>query len=139
MAGPVHPLPPARPPAAAGAQRPQGIHRRQPFAAGGEENRLKTACREMEALFIHRLLAEMRKSVVKSGLIDGGRAEEIYTSLMDAETAKHVSESGGLGLSGMLLEQLSPRSAGQTAPGADPPAADARSTRDRRSINKGFY
>jgi Rod binding domain-containing protein len=139
MAGPVHPLPPARPPAAAGAQRPQGIHRRQPFAAGGEENRLKTACREMEALFIHRLLTEMRKSVVKSGLIDGGRAEEIYTSLMDAETARHISESGGLGLSGMLLEQLSPRSAAQTAPVvADPPAADARPTRDRRSI-KGFY
>jgi peptidoglycan hydrolase FlgJ len=51
----------------------------------------------MEALFIHQLLSEMRKSVVKSGLIDGGRAEEVYTSLMDAEMAKGMAQSGSLG------------------------------------------
>jgi flagellar protein FlgJ len=61
----------------------------------------------MEALFIHHLLSEMRKTVSKSGFIDGGRAEEIYTSLMDAELAKAMASSGGLGLSAILQEQLS--------------------------------
>lgn len=68
---------------------------------------LQNACEEMEALFLHHLLSEMRKSIPKSGLIDGGRAEEIYTTLMDAELAKQMAHTGGLGLSSMLLEQMS--------------------------------
>jgi flagellar protein FlgJ len=68
--------------------------------------KLKAACDDMEALFIHHMLSEMRKTVPKSGLIDGGRSEEIYTSLMDAELAKKMADSGGLGLATMLLEQM---------------------------------
>ena len=71
---------------------------------GGPE--LKAACDDMEALFIHHMLSEMRKTVDKSGLIDGGRSEEIYTSLMDAELAKEMARSGGLGLSAILQDQL---------------------------------
>jgi flagellar protein FlgJ len=73
---------------------------------------LKNACEEMEALFLHHLLSEMRKSLPKAGLIDGGRAEEIYTSLMDAELAKQMAHTGGLGLSSMLLEQMRAVSSG---------------------------
>jgi len=73
---------------------------------------LKNACEEMEALFLHYLLSEMRKSIPKSGLIDGGHAEEIYTSRMDAELAKQMAHSGGMGLSRMLLEQMSAVSSG---------------------------
>lgn len=68
--------------------------------------KLKAACEDMEALFIHHMLSEMRKTIPKSGLIDGGRPEEIYTSLMDAELAKKMAGSGGLGLSTILLEQM---------------------------------
>jgi flagellar protein FlgJ len=76
----------------------------------------------MEALFIHHMLSEMRKTVAKSGLIDGGRAEEVYTSLMDAEMAKSMAQSDSLGLSAMLMEQLRRRVAASAA--SDPlPAA----------------
>jgi len=68
--------------------------------------KLKAACEDMEALFIHHMLSEMRKTIPKSGLIDGGRSEEIYTSLMDAELARKMAGSGGLGLSTILLEQM---------------------------------
>jgi Rod binding domain-containing protein len=67
---------------------------------------LKAACQEMESLFIHHMLTEMRKTVTKSGLTDGGRSEEIYTSLMDAEVAKQMAASGGLGLAKVLEEQM---------------------------------
>jgi flagellar protein FlgJ len=70
----------------------------------------------MEALFIHHMLSEMRKTVVKSGLIDGGRAEEVYTSLLDAEMAKGMARSESLGLSSMLLEQLGRRYTAGSAP-----------------------
>jgi Rod binding domain-containing protein len=107
MPGPIQPnpsvrLPPhrsitGRSPAEAGSPRAE---------PGAAEQELKTACEEMEALFIHHLLSEMRKTVDKSGLMDGGRSEEIYTSLMDAELAKDMARAGGLGLSTILQEEL---------------------------------
>ncbi|MCU0590134.1 MAG: rod-binding protein [Desulfobacterales bacterium] len=74
--------------------------------AEAPEQELKAACDDLEALFIHHMLSEMRKTVTKSGLTDGGRSEEIYTSLMDAELARDMARSGGLGLSRILQEQL---------------------------------
>jgi Rod binding domain-containing protein len=79
----------------------------QPVAGPAANAKLKSVCEDMEALFIHHMLSEMRKTVAKSGLIDGGRSEEIYTSLMDAELAKEMAHSGGVGLSAILQEQLS--------------------------------
>jgi flagellar protein FlgJ len=78
---------------------------------------LRSACEGMEALFITHMLSEMRKTVPKSDFLGGGRAEEIYTSLMDAERAKQMAGAGGLGLSSVLLEQLSRNGA---APGKPP-------------------
>ena len=74
------------------------------------EPALRDACRQMESLFIHHLLKEMRATIDKSGFISGGRAEEIYTSLMDAEIANSIStRGGGIGLAEMLLHQLGNR------------------------------
>ena len=74
-----------------------------------DDSRFKTVCNDMEALFINHMLSEMRKTVTKSGLTDGGRAEEVYTSLMDAELAKDLAHRGALGLSSMVREQLDRR------------------------------
>jgi flagellar protein FlgJ len=60
----------------------------------------------MESLFISHLIKEMRATVEKSGFIDGGQAEEIFTSLLDVEISKKMSSSCGIGLSAILLEQL---------------------------------
>ncbi len=89
----------------AGRQRPSATPPRSITETPADSN-LKPVCEDMEALFIHHMLSEMRKTVAKSGLIDGGRSEEIYTSLMDAELAKEMARSGGLGLSAILQEQL---------------------------------
>jgi flagellar protein FlgJ len=78
----------------------------RPIAETPVDSKLKATCDDMEALFIHHMLSAMRKTVAKSGLIDGGRSEEIYTSLMDAELAQEMARSGGLGLSAILQEQL---------------------------------
>jgi flagellar protein FlgJ len=83
--------------------------------------KLRDVCRQMESLFIHHLLKEMRATIHKSGFISGGRAEEIYTSMMDAEMAVKMSESGGVGLSEMLLHQLS-----------DPPSQEKEGKSDGR-------
>ncbi len=64
------------------------------------------ACQQMESLFIYHLFKEMRATIRPAGLISGGRAEEIYTSMMDAEVAAKISNRGGIGLADMLLHQL---------------------------------
>jgi len=71
-----------------------------------ERQRLEDACAEFESLFINLVMKQMRKTVTKSGLIDGGMGEEIFTGMMDEEIAKQIASRQGLGLRGALIEQL---------------------------------
>ena len=80
---------------------------------------LRDACLKMESLFIHHLLKEMRATIDKSGFISGGRAEEIYTSMQDAETANSISARGGIGLAQILLRQLGDHTAEVEAEDSD--------------------
>jgi flagellar protein FlgJ len=93
-------------------QRTQRVQnaKKSGHADKGTDAELRNVCRQMESLFIYHLLKEMRATIPKSGFISGGRAEEIYTSMMDAEMADKISTRGGIGLSEMLLHQLGGRS-----------------------------
>ena len=71
-----------------------------------DQHRLKQACQELESLFIGYLLKEMRATVTKSGYLSGGRAEELYTSMLDGQLAKELSFKGGIGLARLLLDNL---------------------------------
>ena len=82
----------------------------KPSATGQADPQLQAACRDMESLFLSYLLKEMRATINKSGFISGGRAEEIFTSLLDVELSKKMSAVGGIGLSSILLEQLAGQS-----------------------------
>jgi flagellar protein FlgJ len=81
---------------------------------------LVDTCRQMESLFIHHLLKEMRATIHRSGFITGGRAEEIYTSMMDAEMAAKIAGRGGLGLADMLIHQLSSPASRRPEEDSDP-------------------
>lgn len=76
-------------------------------AADAGRNELVRVCQDLESVFLTYLLKEMRETIPKAGLLSGGRAEEIYTSLADAELAKELAAGGGIGLSRVLLAQLS--------------------------------
>ena len=67
---------------------------------------LEQACREMESIFLDFLLKEMRNTIHKSGFINGGIAENIYTGMLDAELSKVIAERGAIGLSKILQDQL---------------------------------
>jgi len=69
----------------------------------------------MESLFINHLIQEMRSTVDKSGFISGGRAEEIFTAMLDVELSRKISAAGGIGLASILFEQLG----GKTSPEDD--------------------
>lgn len=63
---------------------------------------------EFEAIFIKQMLNVMRQTVDKSGLIEGGMAEEIFEDMLYDEYAKKMAESRQLGIADIIYEQLSP-------------------------------
>lgn len=71
-----------------------------------QDSKIESACMELESLFIQNMLKGMRASIPKGGLTGGGKAEEMFTDMLDAELAKSVSASGGIGLSSMVRRQL---------------------------------
>ena len=70
-------------------------------------SRLEDACKDFQALFVKQMLDSMRKTVNKQGLLNGGRAEEIFEDMLYDKYAEKISENAGLGLDKMLYQQLS--------------------------------
>lgn len=68
---------------------------------------IKKAAKEFESYFISYMLKEMRKTVPADSLFGGGRGEEIYRSFQDEALAKSMVESGGIGLSDLIIRDLS--------------------------------
>jgi peptidoglycan hydrolase FlgJ len=81
---------------------------------------LKKACQELESLFIFHLLKEMRSTVPKTGFLTGGKGEEFYTSMFDAQVARELASKRGIGLSQLLMERLGPTSGTEENNGGDP-------------------
>ena len=71
-----------------------------------EARELEEACAEFESLFINLVMKQMRQSVVKSGLIDGGMGEEFFTGMLDEEISRQAAVRQGIGLKEALIEQL---------------------------------
>ena len=67
---------------------------------------LRKLSEDFESLFLDIVLKSMRKSVQKSGFIDGGNAEEMYRSMLDSEYAKIMAEDRMTGMSEIIFKQL---------------------------------
>ena len=74
--------------------------------AGREAVAAKKVAKEFETMFVGMMLKSMRETVGKDKLTNGGHGEEIYSSLLDQEYAKSLTEHGGVGLTAMLERQL---------------------------------
>jgi flagellar protein FlgJ len=72
-----------------------------------DKQRLKEACREMEAVFINTVLQRMRATIVRDGLIKESLGEEIFTAMLDEELARKISMGEGTGIADLLYRQLS--------------------------------
>ncbi len=78
-------------------------------SAEKEKEKLKKACKDFEALFVNQLMKEMRKTVKKSGFMDGGNAEKIFQSMLDEKYAEAIADSGEMGLADMMYRQIGGR------------------------------
>ncbi|PKK91825.1 MAG: hypothetical protein CVV64_03795 [Candidatus Wallbacteria bacterium HGW-Wallbacteria-1] len=75
--------------------------------SGSENTRLREVSREFESIFVNQMLKAMRKTVMKTGMMDGGTGEEVFTEMLDTEYSKSLAASGGFGLAEMIYKQLS--------------------------------
>jgi Rod binding domain-containing protein len=71
-----------------------------------DEGKLKKACGDFESIFISQMLKEMRKSIPKSGLLDGGGQQDMYLSLFDEELSKSLAKRGGIGVGKILYQNI---------------------------------
>ncbi|EQA37888.1 rod binding protein [Leptospira inadai serovar Lyme str. 10] len=69
--------------------------------------RLYDASVEFESIFVKMVLKEMKATVHKSGLIDGGYAEEIFEDMLYDEYSKNLSANSSLGLAEQIYQSLS--------------------------------
>ena len=72
-----------------------------------DEDKLKEACRQFEAIFLKQMLNSMRKTVTKNGLMDGGFSEEIFEDMLYDEYAEKMTKTAGFGIADMLYKQFS--------------------------------
>ncbi len=72
-----------------------------------ENRKLKEATTDFETLFIKQMLNSMRKTVSKSGLLDGGQAQEIFEDMLYDEYSSKIAKTAKLGISDMMFKQLS--------------------------------
>lgn len=76
--------------------------------AANKKNRTIEVARKFEALLLHSLLKNMRKTTLSEGT---SNERSIYDDMMDQQLANTISESGGLGLANRIAEQLQTSSA----------------------------
>ncbi|KLI17939.1 rod-binding protein [Brachyspira hyodysenteriae] len=71
-----------------------------------EKKRLRQVSEDFEVLMINQMLKEMRKTVNKTGLIDGGMAEQIFEDMLYDEYAKEFSKTKTFGLADIIYNQM---------------------------------
>ncbi len=79
-----------------------------PMANEGDDNtELEKASRQFESLLLHFMIREMRATAPESGFLPSSMAQDIFTSMLDEQYAGTMADNGGIGLSRILIDQLS--------------------------------
>ena len=72
-----------------------------------QEAKLWDACIQAESLFVNQMLKEMRKTVHKGELLNGGQTEEIFQDMLYDQYAVNMSKTANLGIAKSMYDQMS--------------------------------
>jgi len=95
---------------------------RRAAAKPGDEQALRKASQDLESIFVHLLLQEMRKGMPKGGVLGRSMAREWFEGMLDEAVAKEVSKGPGIGLAGPIFEQMRQLNAKAAKPAGAPAA-----------------
>lgn len=74
--------------------------------ASGDKAEMKKVADEFESMFLTLVMKSMRNTVQKSGLMDGGNAEDIYKSMLDDEYSKIMAAQRHTGIADQIEDFL---------------------------------
>lgn len=72
-----------------------------------DDEKLKSVCKDFEAMFLNLMYAKMRETVPDNTLYGTSHGEKIIQSMLDTELTKNMADSGGVGLAALMYKQLS--------------------------------
>ncbi|TGK86848.1 cell division protein [Leptospira noumeaensis] len=84
---------------------PQNI--REEIKEDPYRKKLYDASVEFESVFVKMMLKEMKNTIHKEKMIDGGYAEEIFEDMLYDEYAKNISQNESMGLAEEIYKQMS--------------------------------
>lgn len=79
-----------------------------------ELDKLKTAAKAFEAIFVRQMIHSMRTASVGEGMFDSSESEQ-FRDMSDSKMADNISEKGGLHIADMLVKQFGARLSGSAA------------------------
>jgi flagellar protein FlgJ len=100
-------------------------------ARPGDEEALRKASQDLESVFVHLLLKEMRKGMPKGGVLERSMAREWFEGMLDEAVAKEVSKGPGIGLAGPIFEQMRRLDVKAARPAAAPGAPPAPKSEEK--------
>ncbi len=93
----------------------QGLARLKTAAKNDPRAALVAVAKQFETQFIGMLMKSMRDATPQDGLMDSQQSKT-FQGMMDQEVAEKIADHGGIGLAGMIEQQLR-----QDTPGTQPP------------------
>ncbi|MCC6598368.1 MAG: rod-binding protein [Alphaproteobacteria bacterium] len=76
------------------------------LSAQKDKAKLNEAAQEFEAVFIAEMMKPMFEGISTDGEFGGGKGEEVFRSLLIQEYGKIISQSGGMGFSDQIREEM---------------------------------
>ena len=73
-----------------------------------DEQKLREAASDFEAIFAQQMLKSMRDATLKSDLIKVSEGERVFREMLDQHRSEQLADSGSLGLGEMIYKQLRP-------------------------------
>ncbi len=83
----------------------QGVAELKARARKDAKGSLDQVAKQFESIFTQMMLKSMRKAKLADGILDNNHSRQ-YRDMYDQQLAVHLSESKGLGLAGVIKEQM---------------------------------
>lgn len=71
-----------------------------------DRQRLRSAAKEFEGIMVELMVKEMRKNVPESPVFGANSGREIFQEMLDSQFVKKITDSGGIGLAEILVDDL---------------------------------
>lgn len=93
-------------------------------ASSPELDKLKTAAKQFEAVFLRQMIKSMRGTGDSEGLFDSSATQQ-FRDMSDGKLADQMADKGTLHIAEMLVKQYGARLAGEAKAKAAAPAPDS--------------